>query len=188
MQRAKGLGFVGYPAFDVNQCEHRGGVLAAFIRRLPPRVRPDFAAYKAQFRLQPDLQLSDFASLAYTGAKLPSDGFTIVDTLEGMSPPCEIVLEVAGYRHYAAKLSKTPTVGEKIELVAEPENKVDKQAIAMKIGSQTIGYVNRLQTVAFHRWMRDEHVDVVFERLNGPVDRPRAYVFVSVRDRDNVDA
>jgi hypothetical protein len=114
---------------DICRSEHRGGVLAAFLRRLPPRVRPDFAAYKAQFRLQPDLQLSDFALLAYTGAKLPSDGFTIVDTLEGMSPPCEIVLEVAGYRHYADKLSKTPTVGEKVELVAEPENKVDKQAI-----------------------------------------------------------
>ena len=184
-QRAKELGFVGYPAFDIDQSEHRGGVLAAFVRRIPPRVRSDFAAYKAQFRIKPELRLSDFALLAYTGAKLPSDGFSIVDTLEGTCPPCEFVLEVAGYRHYTDKLSPPPAIGAAVQLVAEPENVVDKSAIAMKVSGQIIGYINRLQTAAFHRWMRAKDIDAVVERLNGPTDRPRAYVFVSVRNRDS---
>jgi hypothetical protein len=85
-----------------------------------------------------------------------------------MRPPREIVLEIAGYRHYAGKLSAPPVVGEAIELVAEPESAVDKNAIAMKIRGQTIGYVNRLQTAAFQKWMWEMDVDVVLERLDGP--------------------
>ena len=183
LELAKALGFAGYPAFRLSQREHRSGVLATFLRRLPPRARADFKAYKAQFRLGPDLVLSDFALLAYTGARLPSDGFSIVNTLEGLCAPCELVVEIAGYRHYAEGLTKRPTVGDDLELVAEPTNQFDPKAIAVKNGGETIGYVNCLQTDPFHEWLRAGCVQAVFERLNGATDRPRAFMFVWVKDR-----
>jgi hypothetical protein len=183
VDRAKSLGFVGYPAFRLAQREHRHGVLATFLRRLPPRARADFAAYKAQFRLGPELKLSDFALLAYTGARLPSDGFSVVDTLEGAQPPCEFVTEIAGYRHYAPKLAVRPAVGTPVELVPEPDNPVDPKAIAVKANNQTIGYVNRLQTGAFHRWLGGDAVEATIERMNGTADRPRAFMFVWIKDR-----
>src|SRR5438477_12732781 len=34
------LGYRGYPAFDTRQIRHTHKVLAAFLRRLPPRGRP----------------------------------------------------------------------------------------------------------------------------------------------------
>jgi hypothetical protein len=112
VDRARALGFSGYPAFDLAQVEHRKGVMAAFLRRLPPRSRADFEAYKAQFRLASGLALSDFALLAYTEAKLPSDGFSIVNPLADICGPCQFLLEVAGYRHNAGKLAEPPAVGQ----------------------------------------------------------------------------
>ena len=188
LERAKSLGFEGYPAFRLDQTEHRQGVLAAFLRRLPPRARPDFVAYKAQFRLKPELALSDFALLAYTGARLPSDGFSVVNPLEGLRAPCELVLEIVGHRHYVQGLKTSLTVGEPLELVAEPQNRVDPNAVVVKVRGETIGYVNRLQTAAFHQWLRDGVVRASLERLNGASDRPRAFMFVQLRNADKAAA
>jgi len=132
VEQAKKLGFAGYPAFKLDQQEHRQGVLAAFLRRLPPRARPDFDAYKAQFRLKPDLALSDFALLAYTGARLPSDGFSVVDTLDDIRAPSELVLEIVGHRHYVADLKTPLNIGEALDLIPQPTNKWDKNAILVK--------------------------------------------------------
>jgi hypothetical protein len=182
VEQAKKLGFIGYPAFKLDQKEHRHGVFAAFLRRLPPRTRADFGAYKAQFRLKPDVALTDFALLAYTGARLPSDGFSLVNTLDEIRAPSELVLEIVGHRHHVGNLKSPLNVGEALDLVPEPTNKWDKNAIMVKAHGEIVGYVNRLQTSAFHKWLRDGAVVAVLDRLNGSIDRPRAYMFVRVRD------
>ncbi len=178
--RARALGFSGYPAFDFGQVEHRKGVLAAFMRRLPPRTRADFDAYKAQFRLQSGLSISDFALLAYTEAKLPSDGFAIVNPLTDVCGPCEFLLEVAGYRHYAGRLKEPLSVGQGLQFVAEPSNEWDPNAVRVEANSELVGYVNRLQAAAFLRWIKQGVVDGFVERLNGNAAKPRLFTFVSV--------
>ncbi len=188
VEKAKKLGFAGYPAFKLEQQEHRQGVLAAFLRRLPPRARPDFDAYKAQFRLKPDLALSDFTLLAYTGARLPSDGFSVVDTLDDIRAPSELVLEVVGHRHYVGALKKPLGIGEALELVPEPQNPHHKNAIVVKAKGEPIGYVNRLQTAAFHKWLREGSVEATLDRLNGSSDRPRAFMFVRIRSSNQAAA
>ncbi|HEX4044328.1 MAG TPA: hypothetical protein VHZ76_01510 [Gammaproteobacteria bacterium] len=50
-------------------------------------------------RLQADVQISDFALLGYSGAKLLSDGFSIIHPFAHANGPCELLLEAAGYRH-----------------------------------------------------------------------------------------
>jgi hypothetical protein len=179
VREAQNLGFLGYPAFKLGRKEYQN-VLATFLRRLPPRGRSDFDSYMAHFRLPPAVKLSDFALLAYTEAKLPSDGFSLVNSLDEMRRPCEFVLEVAGYRHYANK-TKPLAVSEAVELVAEPENPFDQNAIAVKASGDTIGYINRLQTHAFHNWIRDQAVVAIIERLNGTAPKPRAFIFVWVK-------
>jgi hypothetical protein len=172
----------------LDQQEHRQGVLAAFLRRLPPRARPDFDAYKAQFRLKSDLGLSDFALLAYTGARLPSDGFSVVDTLEDVRAPSELVLEIVGHRHWVAKLKSPLRVGEALDLHPEPENPVDKNAVVVKARGDVVGYVNRLQTATFHKLLREGSVEATLDRLNGSSDRPRAFMFVRVRGSNQAAA
>jgi hypothetical protein len=179
VREAKKLGFAGYPAFKLDRKEYPNA-LSTFLRRLPPRGRPDFANYMAHFRLPPSAKLSDFALLAYTEAKLPSDGFSLVNNLDEMHRPCEFVLEVAGYRHYAGKVQPL-ALGEVVDLVPEPTNAFDSNAIAVQAHGQTIGYINRLQTSAFHHWIRDKAVVSVIERLNGTTPKPRAFIFIWVK-------
>jgi hypothetical protein len=99
-----------------------------------------------------------------------------------------LVLEIVGHRHYVQRLKTSLTVGETLELVPEPQNPVDVNAIAVKVRGETIGYVNRLQTAAFHQWLRDGVVRASLERLNGATDRPRAFMFVQLRSADKAAA
>jgi len=50
-------------------------------------------------RLKPDIHLSNFALLGYPGAKLPSDGFSIIHPFNDAKSEVELILEAAGFRH-----------------------------------------------------------------------------------------
>jgi hypothetical protein len=177
--RLLGLGYQGYPAFSLAKELHTEGVLSAFMRRLPPRARSDFEEYKAQFRLPVDLPVSDLGLLGVTEAKLPSDGFSLVDPLDGNVGACDLMLEVAGYRHYPQQSGLSE--GDPIRFQPEPENKFDPNAVMIQANGQCIGYINRLQAPAFQRWLAERDVSGVVERLNGRPEKPRAFIFVRVR-------
>lgn len=173
------LGYRGYPAFSVRHEVHRDAVLQTLMRRLPPRNRTDFGNYARSFRLPSDLALTDFALLGYTEAKLPSDGFSVVDPLSAEAQSCDLMLEIAGYRHYAN--DHPAKLGQEIELVAEPGNAFDPNAVQVRSFGNVVGYVNRLQAETFLQWLRERRVSGCVERVNGPVDRPRAFMFVRIR-------
>lgn len=178
------LGYDGYPAFSLKKDIHVEGVDDVFLRRLPPANRPDFVAYKSQFRVPADTQLSLMALLAVTEGKLPSDGFSVVDPLDGDIQCIDLMLEVAGYRHYAKGLKHIMTPGLMVDICGEPGNSHDEKAVRFCVDDETIGYVNRLQTGPFHKWMASSQVTAVVERLNGRPERPRLFVFVRVRPRE----
>lgn len=181
LQNIRELGYVGYPAFHLKQKQHSIGVLEAFMRRMPPRSRSDFSQYQYYFRISETLVVSDFAMLGLTEAKLPSDGFSLVDPLDDDRSQRQLVIEIAGYRHYAGQRVDTlEMLGREIEFQPEPQNPMDGNAIQMLVDGRLIGYVNRLQTTPFHRWIREKRLSAVIERLNGDATRPRAFAFVKV--------
>jgi hypothetical protein len=175
------LGYAGYPGFSLKKNTHERGVSEAFMRRLPPRRRPDFSEYMRQFRLTPGLNLSDLSLLGRTEAKLPGDGFSVVDPLDPNDKCCDLLLEVAGYRYYFDKLDVEPNVDDPVEVSAETDNAYDSYAVQFLVRGRKIGNVNRLQAPTLLRWLAECRVSGVIERLNGKVDRPRAFVFVAVR-------
>lgn len=175
---ALALGYQGYPAFPLKRRFHESGVAEAFMRRLPPRNRPDFQEYTQQFRLAPELELSDFSLLGQTEAKLPSDGFSVVDPLDPDADQCDLMLEVAGYRYY--NQMHTTKIGQRVEVAPEPDNAKDPNAVQFCVDGRKIGNVNRLQALTFLRWLSKRRVSGVIERLNGKAGRPRAFVFVRI--------
>ena len=178
VNEAKALGYEGYPAFRLDNRQH-ASALAAFKRRLPPRERSDFAHYLRNFRLQ-SCDLSDFALLGYTEAKLPSDGFGLVDRLEDSCVPSEHLLEIAGFRHYLTEANGLPE-GEGVQIELEPENLYDSEAIAFRWKGRKIGNVNRFQIATVTQWLGNRTVTATLERRNGSPERPRGYAFVVVR-------
>jgi hypothetical protein len=178
----KSLGYQGYPSFNPKRVIHERDILSPFMRRLPPRNRSDFQEYTSQFRLARNLRLSDFGLLGRTEAKLPGDGFSLVDPLDPEADWCDLMLEVAGFRYYVNEEKPLAiTVGSSVEIAAEPDNPVDPNAVQFLLDGRKIGNVNRLQTKAFLRWLAERRVSGVFERLNGTNERPRAFIFVRVR-------
>jgi hypothetical protein len=184
VEELNSLGYRGYPGFRMKDAVHSNGVLEAFMRRLPPISRSDFPEYRQHFRLKPDSKLSEFAMLGYTEGKLPSDGFSVVNPLECIGDRFELMLEVAGYRYYA-KTIRPITVGEVVSFKPEPSNEHDPNAVMVCVDTHRIGYVNRLQAPAFHRWLNDRQIEAVIERVNGNTDRPRVLVFVWVTPRSH---
>jgi hypothetical protein len=181
-QRAIDSGFEGYPAFSLSSDVHCMGVTDAFMRRLPPRKRDDFKAYLQRHRLPVDASLSDFSLLAYTNAKLPSDGFEIYPDLALARPPFDLLIEIAGFRHQSSIAADEIYLGDAVTFKAESNNTHDENATGIYYGGVRIGFVDRAQAPSFRKWLRKGFsVKGILERINGTPERPSIFVFVSVR-------
>lgn len=176
-------GFIHFPAFRKTTLSYDLGVIETFMRRLPPSSRGDYAKYLEQFRLRPESPISEMALLAYTGAKLPSDGFSIIDPLEDMSKSSDVLIEVAGFRHTSAIARDDLIIGARARLQEEPDNPHDPNAMAVYIDSERIGHVPRQQAPALRALARNDAVELFIERVNGQPQRPLVYLFAKIRPR-----
>ncbi len=182
---AKAKGFTGeYPGFSADK--DYSGVLAAFMRRLPPRSRSDFDKFMEAIRIPPGTDVSDFALLGYAGAKLPGDDFYIIHPFDEAQPPFEFLLQMAGYSHYR---SPVPFERFKSGMVARFELALDRRydleavrIVIPEVSPETAGYVCRGLASGFRKWLvAGLHVDGMIERVNGIGDHPVVYLFITVR-------
>jgi hypothetical protein len=185
-KNAKAKGFAGdYPGFPADK-DH-ANILAAFMRRLPPKRRADFGQFLDAIRIPSGTGISDFALLGYAGARLPSDDFTIIHPFDDAKPPFEFLLPVAGYRHYRENVPRESLkTGMTARFEFESDNRHDPEAVRIvipEVSEGTAGYVCRGLMPQFRRWMLSGMaVEGTFDRLNGTGDRPLAYLFVTVRE------
>ena len=175
-------GFQGYPAFNLKADEvSSSGVLESFLRRLPPRKRDDFAEFLALHRLPVPFDHSDMALLAYTGSRLPSDGFSLVPIFPENTASCDFLLEIAGFRHADGAQQESLRIGDPISFEVDSANPIDQDAICLVHHGVRIGYVNRALRATINTWLHNRSVTAVIERLNGKPERPLVYVRVEVR-------
>ena len=179
--KAQSLEFEGYPGFDIKKDVYEN-VLTSFMKRLPPRSRGDFSRFLEALRIKSDAEISNFALLGYSEAKLPDDDFTFIHPFKNASPPFELLLPVRGYRHYKeqlplAELSTEMQAGFEVE----PDNPKDPEAIKVVIDGVRVGYVSRGLTGSFHKWMQsDLTISAYVERINGAEQNPEIYLYVLV--------
>jgi hypothetical protein len=174
-------GFKGHPAFHLGSKIFSEGVMESFLRRLPPRKREDFSDFLKLHRLPVPFTFSDFALLAYTGARLPSDGFAVVPCFDENKVPCDFILEVAGFRHELGAAVDSIQIGDEISFQIENNNLYDADAIAIIHNEVRIGYVNRALKDVVRSWIKNSSVTSKIERINGKSDRPLVYVRLEVR-------
>ena len=184
LEEAKKVGFAGYPAFNLKEEKHIEGVMETFVRRLPPKSRGDFNKYLELYRLPEDKVISDFAMLAYTGAKLPTDGFSIVNPFYNLSEPCEFLMEIAGSRYSKEFDVNNLDIGDQVSIKKEEKNKFDSRAIAIEYKEKRIGYINRALVESFHHWMDTKaKITLIIERVNGHPARPLVFIFVKIKPK-----
>jgi len=181
IEQMRALGFQGYPAFSTKILGHTDGVSQVLMRRLPPRSRQDFSTYLEKFGLVDNIDMSDFQLLAITEAKLPSDGFSLVDPLDEAQEYCDLMLEIAGFRYYSSNVPLLKA-GQPVKIEREWGNPHDYYAVEVTAEQRTkIGNINRLQARTFCRWLENRSVKTSMSRLNGRLGHPKAYIFVQVR-------
>ena len=175
-EQLKEAGYLGYPAFNEDRAvTFTEGVREAFVRRLPPQSRSDFPSYLAQFLLRPGSARSDLALLGATEARLPSDGFSLINPLDADSGPCEVLVEIAGQRHYSA----VPLcVGDALYLTPDPTNEYDPNAVRFEAEGALTGHVSRTQAPAVLAWLARGQISAYVARLNGTPDRPKAFAIL----------
>ena len=185
----KAAGFSGYPAFNPNPKRNprrrssgnpEERALEAFLRRLPPPSRPDFSAYLAHYLVREPEKLSRLMLLAVTEARLPSDGFSLVDPLDPVACRVDLVFEIAGAK-YHGDIDIKLKAGDPLVLEAEPTNPTDPNAVMVKAAGRLIGYVNRLQAKTIGEWLRTCAIECWVARINGSVDAPTPFAFLRGR-------
>nr|WP_300312863.1 HIRAN domain-containing protein [Halomonas sp.] len=179
--KAKELGFHGYPAFPLKHQEHSHQVLEAFMRRLPPRNRSDFGKYLQHFAINPSSDVSDFALLGYTGAKLPNDGFELVHPFDEPPERFEFLIEIAGFRHETEISADDLKEGDSITFRSDPTNSFDSKAIRIESQGRKLGFVPKGCVDVLHRAFEDgAEVRGEIFRKNGSPDRPLIYVLTHI--------
>lgn len=187
LTQLRSAGFVGYPAFPFTPgAKFTSDILSTFLRRLPPPSRSDFGSYQEYFSIPPGTPVSGLTLLALTEARLPGDGFSLIDPFDPAVEVCDAVFEIAGFRYQAPHRSLTE--GCRLALLGEATNRHDPDAVAVYAGDARIGYVNRLQAKTVAGWMVNRDLACELLRMNGRPGAPRAYGKLTVRPKTRVIA
>ena len=175
LEPARDDGFSEYPGLPIESPDSERIAPDVLIRRLPPRERTDFPDLLTRFGLPADRDYTDLTLLAYTGARLTGDSFSICETFDGFEGRFSYVFDVAGSRHYVdySELEKSDA----IFFEREPTNERDPNAVRLARGNgNTVGYVNRLQAETVGQWIDNGSVTGSVFRVNGRIQYPRLFV------------
>lgn len=186
-KKAKEYGFKGFSIFGIDTPCHTQNVMETLQRRIPSRQRGDFNDFLRYYRIHPEagIKMSDLALLGYTGGHLPGDNFTFIHTFENATLPCDLVIEVAGARHYIQNFENLEEL-ENVDIIfkADPDNHNDDKAVLIQTvqSGKIIGYINRAQRETFNNWLKTAQLTARVERINGSLNRPNVLIYVSVKE------
>ncbi|CAD5378999.1 HIRAN domain-containing protein [Pseudomonas sp. OF001] len=182
-EQARKEGFFSFPAFDIQK--HGANTihisaLDVFMKRLPPRKRADFKDYLRQYNLPTDFAGSDFALLAYTGAKLASDTFELYPDISKAVAPIDFVIDIAGARHYIEHSSEL-TEGDQLTLVNDDDNRHDKNAVRILHNGKLIGYIGRVYAAGVREIMRSGNLSASVLKVSSFKEKIRVLALLQYR-------
>ena len=183
-KKAQEMGFEPLRGFSDPSREYREDVLDYFMSRITSRERDDFDLYLQTLGINPDNanQISDFALLGYGEARLPSDGFQVINSYENSIPPLQFVTEVAATAHCEVDITTLEiNIDDEVIFERDFNNPVDSCAIRLISGENHIGFVNRIQAKTMCSWIDQGYtVSGNIFRKNGRPSEPRYFVFVQI--------
>jgi len=178
-ETARSEGFNGYTGIPLGRKDTSDAINTLGRRLLMPE-RPDYGEYLARSGLSIEHGLSTLSLLAYTGAKLTSDSYSVSDTFEGFNRSFQYIFDVAGRRH-SQSLTPSPQVGDAVIFRAEPDNEYDSHAVELlDTQGNRLGYINTCQAESVGQWLAEGSITGSVFRINGRVEYPRLFVFANI--------
>lgn len=186
-------GFSGYPGLPLDRPDDRRDAIKVLRRRLLPGTRPDFPDFLRTFGLNPEAKLSDLSLLAYTGARVVSDGdgFGVAETFDGFEGPFQYIFDIAAFRRYRDQALNLRH-GAAVYFIPDDSNKHDKSAVKVCADDDVqVGYINRTQAPKVREWLKEGQINAKVFRINGRSQYPRLFVFADIipnsrSDRDTL--
>jgi hypothetical protein len=178
-------GFERIPAFRSLGLEHTSGVMDYFMSRITSRKREDFGDYLNSIGISEKNKdmISDFALLGYGEGRLPSDGYHVVNDYSDVDLPIEFVSELSGVQFCDyAETTKDLIVGQPLDVIPEPNNEYDCNAIAVYNKDRKLGYINRIQAKTVCNWIESgAKVTGSLHRKNGLPTAQRLFLFIQAQ-------
>lgn len=153
LDRALDEGFQGYPGMPDLRNVYNGQALASFASRLPSRERIGFDALMRAWG--GSAEMNDFDLLGTTGGRLPTDMFEFISHVEPVVGT-EFVTDLARVGDDRGTLPlEAFEPGTEFDLVPEPENAFDPQAIQVCYRGEQIGYLKTVHCAAVAQALRE---------------------------------
>ena len=185
LEKAIEDGFIGYPAFPMNEVgKEFSNALEIFSRRLPDRSRADFSMLKQAYALDENVEYSDYELLSHLSGRVASDEFELITPFDGIAAGSKLLIEVTAVRRYVENVEGL-AVGELVNLVHEPDNPFDKNAIKiLRSNGNQIGYINRIQNQNVLSAIASLDTTSEIYRINGNSFHPRVFIFTEFNESD----
>lgn len=93
-----------------------------------------------------------------------------------------ISFQVAGFTHYEGALAfKHLSIGKKLKLIAEPENRHDEHAVALYMENFKLGYIPRSENKAIALLLNNGHnaFEAVVQQIS-PEEHPEEQIRVAI--------
>lgn len=155
-------------------------------KRIASPSRADYADYLRSYRIPPEMagELSTMQVLAYTGGELTGDGFVFFPDLENMQPPFDLVMVIAGFRHWDG-MNIDPIMelmDKEVRFALEPNNAKDHFAIEVFTGETKLGYLPRGYNQYFAQHALDSYnITACITKINGTIERPKISVLAEIK-------
>ncbi len=172
LAEARGGGFALLAEFPEHRQADRpyrseGYLFSTFAQRVPSPKRSDYRELMGQWQVdRPD---DPFEVLARSGGILATDGIELAEyRVAGDDLVTPLRTRIAGTRHYTG--SKAAQVGDQVDLVPEPTNGFDHDAVRIVIHGDTIGYIPRCYSAVVSTLLR--HHKPIVAKLLRPIALP----------------
>lgn len=178
-ETARSEGFKEYIGIPMDRNDTSDAINTLGRRLLNPE-RPDYAGFLERFGLSIEHNLPTLSLLAYTGAKLTSDSFSVADTFEDFDRNFQYIFDVTGRRH-AKTHTPSPQVGDTVIFRAEPQNQHDEFAVELFDADENrFGYINSCQAKAVNQWFSEGSITGQVFRENGRIEYSCLFVIANI--------
>lgn len=173
-------GFENYPNFpELEETYYvKSNLFKDIKNRIPNSKRPDFAILLDRYNLEPTS--SPMEILIATKGRVATDNFEFVEEITS-NENFSISIDVAGTRYSDfQKISEHLSLGDKLFLEKEPDNKYDKHAVKITTSEKIIlGYIPRYYSKKITQILDEkEQYSVVIIKLDGNNPLPDEWISI----------